>query len=153
MRERLDLLLTKPTLLPILDPRPRANIRNTVLTLALAREVLSLDARIAPTELDLQHLVDAQRLVVEARDGEGDGFWGEATEEVSVALVGGAAAVPEEEPLEGLAALEVVLEAEGEGGVVMVGEIDEDGRGLEDGEGRRLVVVDEDGDAAVGVEA
>lgn len=35
----------------------------------------------------------------------------------------------------------------------MVGEIDEDGRGLEDREGRRLVVVDEDRDAAVGVEA
>jgi len=90
---------------------------------------------------------------VEARDGEGDRFRGEAAEEVSVALVGAAAAVPEEEPLDGLAALEVVLEAEGEGGVVVVGQVDEDGRGLEDGEGRRLVVVDEDGNAAVGVEA
>ena len=61
--------------------------------------------------------------------------------------------MPEEQPLQTLVALELIGEAEA---VLLVGEleqVEELGRGLHDGEGRRLRVVDEDGDAAVGVEA
>ena len=72
---------------------------------------------------------------------------------VHLALIRGSATVPEEQPLQCLAAFQFVLEAKD---VVLVGEfqqVEEFGRGFHDGEGRRLRVVDEDGDAAVGVEA
>lgn len=60
--------------------------------------------------------------------------------------------MPENKPLLGLAGLELVLEAEVVVRVVVADEVEKDGGGLEDGEGGGLVVVDEDGDAAVGVE-
>ena len=61
--------------------------------------------------------------------------------------------MPEEQPLQALVPLQLVLEAEA---VLLVGKLEQIqqlGRGLHDGEGRRLRVVDDDGDAAVGVEA
>lgn len=71
---------------------------------------------------------------------------------VRLALVRGAGAVPEEDPLQGLVALQLVLEAEL---VLLVGELEqvqELGGRLVDGEGRALVVVDQDGNTPVGVE-
>ena len=61
--------------------------------------------------------------------------------------------MPEKQPLESLGALQLILETEH---VILVGElkeVEEFGRGLHDWEGRRLRVVDNDGDAAVGIEA
>lgn len=72
----------------------------------------------------------------------------EFAEMAHLALIGGAGAVPEEEPLQGLVAFELVGEAED---VFLVGEFEEVeqfGAGFHDGEGRVLAVVDEDGDAA-----
>lgn len=63
-------------------------------------------------------------------------------EETKIALVRGSAAVPEKQPLVGLARLELVLEAEVVVGVVVANEVEKDGRGLKDGEGGGLVVVD-----------
>lgn len=57
-----------------------------------------------------------------------------SAEEVGVALVRSSAAVPENEPLVGLAQLELVREAEVVVGVVVADEVEEDGGGLEDGE-------------------
>lgn len=68
-------------------------------------------------------------------------------------LIRRAAAMPEEQPLQTLIALELVLEAEA---VLLVGELEQVqqlGRRLHDGEGRGLGVVDDDGDAAVRVQA
>lgn len=94
----------------------------------------------------------------EAEEGEGRGFWqrtwdlllGESTEVVHLALVRGAGAVPEEEPLQGFVAFELVGEAEH---VFFVGEfkeVEQLGAGFHDGERRVLAVVDDDGDAAWG---
>ncbi len=61
--------------------------------------------------------------------------------------------MPEEQPLQALVPLQLVLEAEP---ILLVGKLEQIqqlGRGLHDGEGRRLRVVDDDGDAAVGVQA
>lgn len=61
--------------------------------------------------------------------------------------------MPEDEPLGGLARLELVPEAEVVLGVVVLGEVEQDGGGLEDGEWGGLVVVDQDRNAAIGVKA
>ena len=61
--------------------------------------------------------------------------------------------MPEKEPLQGLRALELVFEAESVIGVELFEEVEEFGGGFEDGEGRGVGAVEEDGDAAVGVEA
>lgn len=61
--------------------------------------------------------------------------------------------MPEEQPLQRLAPLQLVLEPKD---IVLVRELEEIQqlrRRFHDGKGRRLRVVDEDGDAAVGVEA
>lgn len=52
---------------------------------------------------------------------------GLSAEEVGIALVRGSAAVPEDEPLVGLAQLELVLEAEVVVGVVVANEVEQDG--------------------------
>ena len=72
---------------------------------------------------------------------------------VDLSLIRCAATMPEEHPLQGVVAFEFVFEAKG---VFFVGEfeeVEELRRGFEAGEGWRLGVVDEGGDAAVGVEA
>ena len=72
---------------------------------------------------------------------------------VDLALVRRSGAVPEEEPLQALVAFELVLEPEL---VVLVRELEQVqqlGARLHDGERWGLRVVDQDGDAAVGVEA
>ena len=61
--------------------------------------------------------------------------------------------MPEEQPLQRLRALLGVLEAEGVVLVVELEQVEQDGGGLVHGEGRGFGVVDQDGDAAVGVEA
>ena len=72
---------------------------------------------------------------------------------VHLPLVWGTATVPEKQPLQSLRPLVLILEAKD---VVLVGELQEVeqlGAGLHDRERRRLRVVHQDGDAAVGVEA
>jgi hypothetical protein len=74
-------------------------------------------------------------------------------EMIHLALIRRAAAMPKEQPLQALVPLQLVLEPEP---VLLVREfqqIEQFGRGLHDGEGRGLGVIDDDGDAAVGVEA
>ena len=61
--------------------------------------------------------------------------------------------MPEEQPLQTLTALEGVREAEVILGVGLLEEVEELGGGFHDGEGGRLAAIEEDGDAAVGVEA
>lgn len=61
--------------------------------------------------------------------------------------------MPENEPLVGLAELTFILEVQSVFRVVVAGKVNQDGGGFHDGERGRLVVVDEDRDAAVGVEA
>jgi hypothetical protein len=61
--------------------------------------------------------------------------------------------MPEKHPLQGLIAFQLVLEPEL---VLLVGELEQVQQlrgGLDHREGRRLAVIDEDGDSAVGVEA
>jgi hypothetical protein len=72
---------------------------------------------------------------------------------VDLSLVRGAAAVPEEYPLESLIPLQLVLETELVLLVVELQQVQQLGGRLDDGEGRRLRVVDQHGDAAVGVQA
>jgi len=69
MRELLHLLLEEPAPLPSLDPRPRANVRDGILALALAGQVLARLTGVLAREADLEHAVDAQGLVVEPIDG------------------------------------------------------------------------------------
>lgn len=72
MRERLHVVLTEPSPLPSLYPRPGLHVRNTVLALAVAGEVLAFLARVLAGELDFEDTVDAQGLVAETLDGVGD---------------------------------------------------------------------------------
>lgn len=112
MRKRLHLLLREAAKLPPLDPRPRPHIRNTVLALALARKVVPRLTRVLPRQANLEHAVNPERLVLEPRDRVGNLLLRELEEVVDLALVGGAAAVPEEEPLQHFAVLEGVGKAE-----------------------------------------
>jgi len=61
--------------------------------------------------------------------------------------------MPEEQPLQCLAPLQLILEAKNILLVVEFEEVEELGTRFHDGEGGRVCVVDDDGDAAVGVEA
>lgn len=70
MRELRELLVSEPGVLPALDPRPGAELRNTVAALAVASKVVALDTGVSAGQLDLQHLVDAQSLVAEAVNGK-----------------------------------------------------------------------------------
>ena len=74
-------------------------------------------------------------------------------EMVRLPLVWRAAAMPEEQPLQTLVALQLVLKPESVLLVRKLEQIQQLGRGLHDGEGRGLRVVDDDGDAAVGIQA
>ena len=71
---------------------------------------------------------------------------------VSLALIRRAASMPEKQPLQALGALKVVFEAEDVVFVRKFLEVEELGAGFHDAEGWGLVVVDDDGDAPVGVE-
>jgi hypothetical protein len=68
MRERTHLLLGEATPLPALDPRPRPDVRNGVLALSLASQVVARLARVFTREVDLEHAVDAEGFVSEAVD-------------------------------------------------------------------------------------
>lgn len=70
-----------------------------------------------------------------------------------LALVWCSAPMPEKEPLQSLASLELILEAEVVVLVELLQEVQQLGGRLHDGECRGLGVIGEDGDAAVGVEA
>ena len=144
MRELVDLLLREARALPALDPRPGLDVGHAVLALTVASQVLARLARVLAGQLDLEHAVDTQGFFLETLDGVGDFLGGGAGEVVDLAwrggvscfvlfvevgflvcfltLVGCSGAVPEEGPLQGLATLEFVLEAEG---VVLVGELEE----------------------------
>lgn len=69
MRERLHVLLGEARCFPLHDPRPGADIRDRVLALALAGQILPRLARVLARQADLQHAEDAQGFVVEALDG------------------------------------------------------------------------------------
>lgn len=72
---------------------------------------------------------------------------------IRLPLVRCAAAMPEEQPLQTLVALQFIFEAELVLLVRKLEQIQQFGRGLHDSKGRGLRVVDDDGDAAVGVQA
>ena len=69
MREGLHLLFREARALPALDPRPRADVGDRVLALAVAGEVFARGAGVFAGEADLEDAVDAERLVLEACDG------------------------------------------------------------------------------------
>ncbi len=71
---------------------------------------------------------------------------------IDLALIRRPTAMPEEQPLQTLVPLQLVLEPEPVLLVRKLEQVQQLGRGLHDGEGRRLRVVDDDGDAAVRVE-
>ena len=68
--EGLELLLGEAAALPALDPGPGLNVRDAVLALAGAHEILArLPAPVYAAQLDLQNAEDTQRLVPETVDG------------------------------------------------------------------------------------
>lgn len=144
MRKRLDILLRKPTPLPPLDPRPSLDIRHTILPLPLACQILpGLPVRgVLAAQLDFEHSVNPQSFFLESLDGVGDFLRRRAREVVHLPLVGRAAAVPEEHPLQALAAFELVLEAEGVGFVVRFEQVEHFRGSFVDGERGGLGVVD-----------
>ena len=87
MRELLHLILREASLLPTLDPRPGLDVRNAVLALAVAGQVLARLAGVFAGEMDLEHAVDAQGFFLEALDGVGDFLGGRAGEVVDLACV------------------------------------------------------------------
>jgi hypothetical protein len=88
MRKLINLLLRKARKRISFDPWPSADIRNTVLPLALASQIVPRNAGELAAEMDLQHAVDSQSLVVEALDGIGNFLLSELGEVVGLALVG-----------------------------------------------------------------
>lgn len=72
---------------------------------------------------------------------------------VRLALVRRSGTMPEEDPLKGLIALQVILEAELVLFVSELEEVQKFGRGFMDGERRALVVINQNRDAAIGVES
>lgn len=116
----------------------------------MPRKILSRLAGVLAAKVDLQHTIHTQGLILEACNSVWDLLRRGTGEVIDLALVGSSAAVPEEGPLQGLVALEVVGEAEF---VLLVGEfeeVEEFGGGFVDSEWWGLGVVDEDGDAAWG---
>lgn len=71
---------------------------------------------------------------------------------IDLALVWSSTSVPEKEPLKSLVSFQFVFESKLVFLVVDLEQIQQLGRSLDDGEGRRLVVVDQDGNSAIGVE-
>jgi len=69
MRKRLHIILREPTELISLDPRPRLDVCDAVLALSVAGKVVAGLAGVFARELDLEHAVDAEGLVLEAVDG------------------------------------------------------------------------------------
>lgn len=72
---------------------------------------------------------------------------------IHLALVRRSTSMPEEQPLQALVPLQLVLEPKPILLIRKLEQIQQLGRSLHDGERRRLRVVDDDGDAAVGVQA
>ena len=87
MRELLHLILREASLLPTLDPRPGLDVRNAVLALAVASEVLAFFAGVLSRELDFEHAVSAQGFLLEALDGVGNFLGGGAGEVVYLAWI------------------------------------------------------------------
>jgi hypothetical protein len=86
VRERLHVIRSETGLLPPFDPRPRLDIGHAVLALAAAGQVLTgFFARVFARELDFEHAVGAQGLLLEALDGVGDFLGGRAREVVGLA--------------------------------------------------------------------
>ena len=69
MRKRLHIPLLETRKLPPFHPRPRPDVRNAVLALAIAGEIVAWLAGVFSREVDLEDAVDAQGLVAEALDG------------------------------------------------------------------------------------
>ena len=66
MRERLHILLCKPTKGPAFDPRPRANICNRVFSLAAASEVVAGFVGVLAAQTDFKDAIDTKGFVAEA---------------------------------------------------------------------------------------
>ena len=156
---------------PALDPGPGSDVGNGVLALAVAGQVLARLAGVLAAQADLQHAVDAQRLVHEPRDRVRDLLLRELVEVVRLPLVRRAGPVPEEQPLDRFALFELVGEAarprlewldqrkgaaglqEGVVLVVLVHKVEKLGRCFHDRERRRDGVVNDDRNTAIGIEA
>lgn len=170
VRELRHILLGESAELPSLDPGPSADVGNTVLALALASQVFARLAAVLAGQVDFEHTVDAEGLVAEALDSVRKLLLGELAEVVQLALVrspaacnsahqllkvgrtGGEFTVPEEQPLQRLTAIQLILEAKDVILVVLLEQIQKLRRSLVDGEGRALGVVDDDWDAAIGIQ-
>jgi hypothetical protein len=153
MRELADLLFRKSTALPVLDPRPRADISNAVLSLALAGKILPRFARVLAAQSNLEHAIHSQRLIGIALNGIRDLLRGSSFEVVHLALIRRARAVPEEQPLQRLALLQLVRETENVVLVILALQIQEFRTGLMHWERRRDGIVDDHGNAAIGVDS
>lgn len=100
MWEGLHILLREAGELPTLDPWPRSNVCDTVLSLSIAGEIVTRLPCVLATQLDLQHAIDTQGLILEPFDGVGDLLLGKLGEVVDLALIRSAGTVPEKKPLE-----------------------------------------------------
>src|SRR5690554_5379649 len=69
MRELRHFLIGESTKLPDIDPWPRSNIRNAVLTLPITGEIFALHASVPARQSNLKHVKDAQGLVMKALNG------------------------------------------------------------------------------------
>jgi hypothetical protein len=65
VRELGKLFVSEAGVFPALDPWPGAELSNTVSALSVTSEVFALNASISARQLDLKHLINAQRLVAE----------------------------------------------------------------------------------------
>lgn len=89
VRELVHLVLRRHLAeLPALDPRPGAHVRDGVLALPVAGEVLARLARVVPAQVQLQDAVDALGFFAEAVDGVVDFLGGGAVEVIELALAG-----------------------------------------------------------------
>ena len=61
--------MTKSSELPPLNPRPGADIRDTVFAFAVTGEVLAWGTGVFAREMDLENAVDAEGLVAETLNG------------------------------------------------------------------------------------
>ena len=120
----------------------------TVLPLAFPCKIFFLLSGVLATQLNLQYTEDSQHFIAEAINGVRELFRSNSSEMGYLTLVGSSAAVPEDSPLQAFTSLEFVGESESVVLVCHFEKIEELGRGLHDGEGRRLVVVDQNRDAA-----
>lgn len=70
VRELRKLFLSEAAVPPSLDPWPGTKLSNTVFTLAVTSEVVTLNTCVSARQLDLKHLKDSQSLIAEAVDCE-----------------------------------------------------------------------------------